>query len=60
MSERVVTISYSDALYLEGIMIWVREHGPAGEQPNEEFQQVERRLNMAVANSKPPEGTIGQ
>ena len=50
--ERIVTLSWDDAFYLEGIMVWVREHGPEGETVNEQFRQVEIRLNMAVANSR--------
>ena len=50
--ERIVTLSWDDAFYLEGIMIWVREHEPEGKAVNEQFIQVERRLNIAVANSR--------
>jgi hypothetical protein len=47
---RMVCISYEDARYLEGIMVWVRLVD-MDKKPNEKFRQVELRLNMAVASS---------
>jgi hypothetical protein len=47
---RMVCMSYEDALYLESVMIWVREHPPKGQETTKQFKQVELRLNMAVAS----------
>ena len=38
--ERLVTLSWDDAFYLEGIMVWVREHGPEGKQSMSSFARL--------------------
>lgn len=58
--KRTVMITYEDALYLEGVMIWVRGHSPDGREPNSVFRQVELRLNIAVANSNYPRESSGE